>query len=183
LEADAVVLAFGDSITHGTGARSGEDYPTALAALTGWRIINAGIPGDTSRAATGRIAPTLGKHRPDLMILELGGNDFLRQRQASAVKTDLRRIIRTAQQAGTEVILMAVPRLSLARAQLGVLEDSPIYAELAEEEGVPLFADSLSDILSDDALRADHIHPNAEGYQQLAAALQQFLLQQGFLAQ
>jgi acyl-CoA thioesterase-1 len=67
----AVVLAFGDSITHGTGARSGEDYPSVLAQRTGWQLVNAGLPGDTADRARERIAPLLDKHAPELVIIEL----------------------------------------------------------------------------------------------------------------
>ena len=177
----ATVLALGDSITYGTGAGPGEGYPEKLAALTGLQVVNAGIPGDTAREALARIKAQLAEHQPALMILELGGNDFLRQRQANKVKEDLRSMIRSAREAGVEVLLVAVPRLSLARAQLGMLEDSVIYRELADEEGVSLFADELSAILSEDALRADRIHPNAAGYEQLARSLADFMMAVGFL--
>ena len=177
----AVVLAFGDSITYGTGAQPGQDYPAQLAAFTGLEVVNAGIPGDTSREARARIEAALEQYSPALMILELGGNDFLRQRQAARVKEDLRSLIHSARAAGAEVLLVAVPRLSLARAQLGLLEDSPIYAQLAEEEGVTLFDEGLSAILSETDLRADRIHPNARGYRQLAGELAGFMAEVGYL--
>ena len=60
LPAGSAVLAFGDSVTHGTGAAAGEDYPTRLAAITGWNITNAGIPGDTAENAKGRIGSVKG---------------------------------------------------------------------------------------------------------------------------
>ena len=100
--------------------------------------------------------------------MELGGNDFLRQRPESAVKEDLRGILNTVRDSGALPILVAVPRLSMLRATVGALSDSAIYAELAEEEGVPLIADELSSVLSDEGLRADPIHPNAAGYERLA---------------
>ncbi len=182
LPAGTAVLAFGDSITHGTGAGSGQDYPARLAELTGWQVINAGIPGDMARDAAARIGPALARHDPELVIIELGGNDFLRQRPAGAVKEDLRRIADAARDHGAEVMLVAVPRLSLARATLGALADSPIYAELAAEEGLLLYPDGLSDVLSDASLRADRIHPNAQGYAQFAAGLGRFLQDIGLAA-
>lgn len=168
LPAGAVVLAFGDSVTHGTGASRGRDYPTRLAALTGWRVVNAGIPGDTALAATGRIADALAQHRPDLAIIELGGNDFLRRRSAAEVKEDLRAIVAAVRDAEAIPVLVSVPELSVIGAVTGRLGDSPIYAALADEEGLLLIDDIFAQVLSDASLRADRIHPNAEGYRVMA---------------
>lgn len=169
--AGATVLALGDSITHGTGAASGQDWPRLLAGMTGWHIVNAGIPGDTAQNARGRIGPLLNEHRPALIIIELGGNDFLRRRSPVAVKEDLRDILRQAKASGAQVLLLAVPAPSLLAAVASRLSDAPLYQALAKEEGVGLVPDVLSDVLSDEELRADQIHPNAAGYRQLAEGL------------
>lgn len=171
IPAGSTVIAFGDSITSGTGASPGQDFPTHLSARSGWHIVNAGVPGDMARDAGARLGPLLDQHQPVAVLVELGGNDFLRQRAESAVKEDLRGIVNTVRGAGALPVLVAVPRLSMLRATVGALSDSAIYAELAAEEGVPLIAGALSDVLSDEALRADPIHPNAEGYRRLAAEL------------
>ncbi len=179
LPPNAVVLAFGDSITAGVGATRGQDYPANLASATGWQVINAGVSGDTARQAGARLPPLLAAHQPALVIVELGGNDFLRQTPAPKVRGYLQVIIREAVASGAQVALVAVPRLSLLRASIGALSDSPIYAELAAEEGVLLIPDILSDILSDAALRADEIHPNARGYEQLAESIEASLRSAG----
>ena len=173
------MLAFGDSITYGTGANRGEDYPGRLAEITGWQVINAGVPGDTAEQARARIGPLLEEHQPKLVIIELGGNDFLWQRPPSRVKEYLREIVASAKAGSATTLLVAVPRVSISRAALGALKDSPIYAELAEEEAVLLFEDGLSGILSDEDLRADQIHPNGQGYARLASRLADFLAEQG----
>lgn len=166
------VLAFGDSVTFGTGAASGEDWPTLLAGRTGWQIVNAGIPGDTAEAGKGRLQALLDEHRPALVIVEIGGNDFLRRRSPKAVKDDLRSIVQTARRAGAQVVLVAVPELSL----LGVVArrpaDSPIYRELGEEEQVPVIADVFAQILGRPELCADQIHPNARGYREMADGIE-----------
>jgi acyl-CoA hydrolase len=167
----SIVLAFGDSVTAGVGANAGRDYPARLAAATGWTVVNGGRSGDTARAAAERLAPLLATHRPALVIIELGGNDFLRQTPAARVHTYLQGIIREASATGAAVALVAVPRLSLLRASVGALADSPIYEELADGEGVLLIPDVLSAVLSDAELRADEIHPNAGGYQRLAEGI------------
>jgi acyl-CoA thioesterase-1 len=181
LPADDVILTFGDSVTAGMGAGAGEDYPSQLARLTGLNIVNAGLSGDTARQAGERLGPLLAAHQPDLVIVELGGNDFLRKTQATRVKEFLRGIIRETKSSGAIVVLVSVPRLSLLRASVGALTDSPIYEELFEEEGVILVPDVFSQVLSDDALRADEIHPNARGYGQLAQGIRAVLVDWGLL--
>ncbi len=175
----SVVLAFGDSVTHGTGAAPGEDWPSRLAALTGWNIVNAGVPGDTAEAGKVRLAPLLEEHRPALVIVEIGGNDFLRRRAASLVLEDIRQIVRKAKASGAPVVLVAVPELSLLAALAQKPSDSPIYRQLGEEEGVPVIASVFSDILSHAEWRADQIHPNAEGYRRMAAGIEAALKEIG----
>ncbi|MBR0567304.1 arylesterase [Azoarcus sp. L1K30] len=176
---DARVLAFGDSVTYGTGAAAGEDWPTLLAARTGWQVVNAGIPGDTAQAAAARIQPLLDTHRPQLVIIEIGGNDFLRRRSQRAVKEDIRGIVGAVKSAGAQAVLVAVPALSLFGLAASKASDAPLYEDLAKEEGIALIPDVFSDILSRPELTADKIHPNAHGYQQMATAIHARLQQIG----
>ena len=83
-------------------------------------------------------------------------------------------MINEIRDSGAQVVLIAVPRLSLLRATVGALEDSSIYAQLAEEENIPLISGAFSAVLSESDLRADRVHPNAEGYRVLT---EQFLAQ------
>jgi|TARA_B110000908_G_scaffold119878_1_gene140520 acyl-CoA hydrolase len=177
----ATVLAFGDSVTYGVGANSGEDFPTLLAAETGWNVINAGVSGDTADKAKHRIGALLAKHQPRLVIVELGGNDFLRRRSMAAVKQDLRQIIDQSLNSGATTVLISVPALSVFRATMGTLADAPIYAELAEETSVVLVSDLFSGVLSDDNLKADKIHPNSRGYEVFTAGLVTSLTTAGLL--
>lgn len=181
LPPDAVVLAFGDSITYGTGAGGGQDYPHLLAGLSEWRVVNAGVPGDTAQQARERLPALLAEHRPELVIVELGGNDFLRKRREADVKGDILAIIDEIQASGALVALVAVPRLSLLRAGMGALRDSSIYAEMAQVTEVLLIPEVLSSVLSEDHLRADQIHPNAEGYRVLASGLVEVLRSEGLM--
>ncbi|MGM0552786.1 MAG: GDSL-type esterase/lipase family protein [Pseudomonadota bacterium] len=168
LPRQATVLAFGNSVTHGTGAGPGEDFPSRLASITGWEVINAGVPGDRADTARSRIGEALRTHQPDLVIIELGGNDLLRGRSPEAVKEDLRALIEQTRRHGAQPLLIGVPRVSALRAATGSLRDDTLYRELASEEQVPLVADVLSGVLSDRGLRADAIHPNAPGYRRMA---------------
>jgi acyl-CoA thioesterase-1 len=182
ITAGQTVLAFGDSVTYGTGAARGEDWPNLLAQKTGWKVVNAGIPGDTAANGKARIQALLDEHRPALVILEIGGNDFLRRSAPAAVKEDLRQLIKTSLQAGAQVALVAVPELSLLGIVAGKPSDSAIYAELADEEKVSLVPDVFSDTLSRPELCADRIHPNALGYQHMAKGIFTRLQQLGLAA-
>lgn len=178
----SVVLALGDSVTHGTGAGSGEDYPARLAELTGWVVHNHGVPGDTSAGALERLGPALEETRPALVIVEIGGNDFLRRQPEAAVKENVRRILQRVRQAGIPAVLVATPRFSPIGAALGLLPDAPLYAEVAQEEGVPLVPKVFARVLDDPGLKADPIHPNAAGYRRLAEGIAAGLRDAGLLA-
>ena len=150
-----------------------------LAGLTGWQIVNAGVPGDTAAAGTARIQALLDEHKPKLVIIEIGGNDFLRRRPADAVKRDLKTLVDASRAAGAIPLLIGVPEPSVMAVVAGKPTDSPIYAELGKEEKIPVISDVFSDVLSRPELRADTIHPNAAGYRRLADNLYSELKQSG----
>lgn len=166
----STVLALGDSLTHGTGAAPSAAYPVQLARLTGWDVINAGVPGDGSAQALARLPALLAEHRPALVIVSIGGNDFLRRLPESDTRAHVHAICRQAQGAGAQVLLVAVPRLTLAAA-LGQLTDHRLYAEIADELKIPLQRQGWGEVLADPELRADAIHANAEGYARFARSL------------
>jgi acyl-CoA hydrolase len=165
------VLAFGDSVTFGTGAASGEDWPSLLALKTGWKVVNAGVSGDTAENGKGRIQALLTAYNPALVVIEIGGNDFLRRKPSKRVKEDIRVIIQTVLRFGAQAALVSVPELSLLGVLAGRPSDSDIYEELAREEGVPFVPDVFSDTLARPELRADKIHPNALGYEYMATGI------------
>ena len=177
--AGATVLALGDSITFGTGAPPEASYPSVLAGLTGWNVVNAGVPGDTSAQALARTDSLLLEHKPSLVLLGIGGNDFLRRLPDDAVQANIRRICEQARAAGAQVLLIAVPRPSLAAAVVSSLSDHPMYEALAAELKLPLHADGWSTVLSDANLRSDQIHANAQGYGVFAQGLLETLRRVG----
>lgn len=181
LPAGSVVLAIGDSVTYGTGAAAGEDYPTQLAFITGWAIQNHGIPGDTSAGVKARIDEALAETKPALVILEIGGNDFLKRQPESETKENVRTILQRIKQAGIPVVLVSTPKFSPLGAVVGMLPDSPIYVELAEEGRVPLVPSIFARVLADESLKSDPIHPNAAGYRKLAEGIAAELVNFGFL--
>lgn len=171
LPAGAVVLALGDSLTWGTGATPETSYPAVLAGLTGWQVVNAGVPGDTSAAALARLPALLQEHSPRLVIVGIGGNDFLRRLPPAETRDNIRRICRDAAASGAQVLLVAIPELSMLAAVARSLSDHPMYEELATELGVPLHEGGWAKVLGDPALRSDAIHANAQGYEAFARGL------------
>ena len=171
LPAGSRVLALGDSLTYGSGAPPEAAYPAQLAALTGWQIVNGGVPGDTSAQALERLPALLAEHKPALVIVSLGGNDFLRRAPPAETETHLRRIVALAREAGAQVLLVAVPRPTLAAAVGASLDDHPLYERLATELALPLHANGWAKVLGDERLKSDQIHANATGYRAFADGL------------
>ncbi len=180
--AGATVLALGDSLTFGTGATPETAYPAVLAALSGWAVVNGGVPGHTSAQALERLPALLAEHRPALVIVSIGGNDLLRRQDESALRDNLRRILAAVREAGAQALLVAVPRPTLAAKVTGSLDDHPLYAEIAREAAVPLHAQGWSTVLADERLKSDAIHGNAAGYEAFARGLLGTLQRSGHLA-
>ena len=167
----STVLALGDSLTFGTGASAETSYPTVLAGLTGWNVVNAGVPGDTSAQALARLPALLAEHHPKLVIVSIGGNDFLRKLPESDTRTHVHAICRQALDAGAQVLLVAVPRATVAAA-LGQMTDHALYAEVAKDLKIPLQREAWGEVLAQPDLRADAVHANARGYAQFARSVQ-----------
>jgi len=176
LPEDAVLLAFGDSITYGTGAEKQQSYPAILSRLSGHEVINAGIPGELSAQGRQRLPGLLDRYKPGLLILCHGGNDLLRRLNSADTRSNLEAMIDSASQRNIPVLLIGVPSFALL-----FLEANQIYDEVAEKFAL-LYEDKvLPRVESDPDLKSDRIHPNAEGYRQIAVAVQQLLQDSGAL--
>ncbi|HSW22547.1 MAG TPA: GDSL-type esterase/lipase family protein [Burkholderiaceae bacterium] len=167
----STVLALGDSLTFGTGAAPETSYPAVLAGLSGWQIVNAGVPGDTSAQALERLPALLQEHKPALVLVSIGGNDLLRRLPEADTRANLQRICELAQGAGAQVLVLAVPRPTVASAFIGSLSDHPMYAEVSAALKLPLLAQGWAAVLADETLRSDQIHANARGYAQMARSV------------
>ena len=179
IPAGATVLALGDSLTWGTGAGTADSYPTRLAQRTGWKVINAGVPAITSAGARERLPALLAEYAPALVLLSIGGNDFLRQVPAEETRAAIGAMLADIRASGAATVLIAVPRPTIAGALLHSLDDHPLYEALAAERRVPLFASGWAKVLSDPALKSDQIHANAAGYERFAQELHRFLRESG----
>jgi len=175
LPSDGVVLAFGDSITFGTGAAPAESYPGVLEKRIERRVVKAGVPGEVTAEGRVRLASVLDEYNPVLMILCLGGNDFLRHLDEAATADNLRAMISLARNRGVSVVLIGVPKLGFG------LEVPKLYGELAREFSIPLEGKALKQILSKSSLKSDAIHPNAAGYGILAESVARLLHDSGAL--
>lgn len=180
LPAGATVLALGDSLTAGYGASPEEAWPTRLAALTGWQIVNEGVNGDTSAGALERLAPLLAGQRFDAILVGIGGNDMLRGIDAQRTSRNLRAIADAARAHTPHVALLATPQPDAMRAAVGALSDAPFYDTVAREAQVLLLPGIYADVLSDRALRSDSIHANAAGYARIAEELDAQLREAGW---
>lgn len=165
LSESSVVLAFGDSLTAGTGASSAESYPSVLAEMIGCRVVNAGIPGEDSSAALRRLPTVLQNERVDLVILCEGGNDMLLKQADEVIRKNLDTMVSIAHNAGADVILIGVPRPGLR------LKAPRFYQQIADKNGVPCDLKTIVQVLSSRSLKSDYAHPNAAGYRKLAEAI------------
>ena len=172
---DAVVLAFGDSLTYGTGASEPQSYPAQLEALIGRKVIGAGVPGEVSAQALARLPAALEEYRPQLLVLCIGGNDFLRNLGKAQVEANVRRMIFMAQERGAGVLLIGTPEKGLTVTPPG------FYAELARQFRIPYEGDVIGEILRNSELKSDLIHPNAKGYRLIAERVAERLRRAGAL--
>ena len=181
LPAGASVLCLGDSLTFGFGAGTGPTYPQWLAQLTGLTVHNAGVNGDTSAGALARLPDLLQRHQPALVLLSIGGNDFLRRMPLSGTQQALTELIQQASEQA-QVIVVAEPQPAWLALATGTLSDHPIYAEVAKATHTPLYEDGWSSVLSRAEWRSDQIHANAEGYKVFAHGLVDWLRKQKWVA-
>jgi lysophospholipase L1-like esterase len=168
-----VIVAFGDSLTYGTGAAESESYPAVLAQLIGRRVVRAGVPGEVTAQGLARLPQVIAEHRPALMIVCLGGNDMLRRHDESQVKRNLGEIIRAIRSRGIAVVLVGVPKPSL------ITSAPAFYGELAKEFDIPYEGKVVTDVMYQLDLKADPIHPNAKGYRRMAEAIAELLKKAG----
>jgi acyl-CoA thioesterase I len=168
-----VIVAFGDSLTYGTGANEDESYPSVLAQLIGRKVVRAGVPGEMTGGGRARLESVIDEHRPALVIVCLGGNDMLRKLNDAEIVRNLRAIIKSLKERGIAVVLVGVPRPAL------LTSTAAFYGELAKEYRIPYEGKVLTDVMHQLDLKADLIHPNAKGYRRMAEAIAELLKKAG----
>lgn len=152
------IVAFGDSLTYGTGAARGQDWPSVVARKCHCDIINKGIPGETTEGALARLDKDVLNLKPRLVIVGLGGNDMLQRLPRDRMIENLKEIITQIQQSGAMVALVGLKGFPLDNGT------GASYKRLARETGSIYIPNILGGIFTDSKLKSDQVHPNAAGY-------------------
>lgn len=173
LAASDVIVAFGDSLTYGTGASEQESYPLVLGSLLGRQVVRAGVPGEVTAQGLARLPEVIEEHRPKLVIVCLGGNDMLRKVKEAEIRSNLKAIVKTLKEQGIGVVLVGVPKPAL------ITGPAEFYAEIAKEFGIPYEKRVVTSVLYAPDMKSDPIHPNAKGYRRMAEALAELLRKAG----
>ena len=160
------VLIFGDSLSAGFGIDVDQSWATLLQerlAEQGYehRVVNASISGETTEGGAARIGSALGTFKPDLIILELGGNDGLRGFPPARIRENLETIVAEAKASGAAVVLLGI-RIPTNYGTRYTQAFEAVYADVAESLGVKWIEFFMQGVaLNDELLLEDRIHPNA----------------------
>ena len=163
------IIAFGDSIVSGRGATPGHDFVSVLSRRAGLPILNAGRSGDTTRSALDRLDRDVLARNPRIVIVLLGGNDFLRRVPRDETFRNLETIVTRIRRRGAAVVLVGV--------SVGLFTDEygAQYDALARRASAALVPGILDGIIGHADRMADAIHPNDRGYEIIADRLEPVL--------
>lgn len=175
LSSNAVILAFGDSLTHGNGAKESESYPAVLEMLSGRQVINAGVSGEESAPGLERLPDVLEKHQPELLILCHGGNDLLHKSNVAQMESNIRQMIQLAKDKNIPVVLLGVPKPGL------FLSSFEIYKTIADSTDIIFIEDLIPEILGNKSMKSDTVYPNKKGYRVMAETIYATLQKAGAL--
>ena len=165
------IICFGDSLTYGTGAGEGMDYPSQLSKMIAKPVINAGVPGDTTARALQRLERDVLAKSPDLVLITLGGNDLKNGVAKNLAFENLKTIVESIQNTGAKVILGGL-KFPLRDRGFG-----RAYRKLADDTGAILIPNIFEGIMGNRKLMSDAIHPNDDGYKIMAERFYQAMLQ------
>ncbi len=155
-------MVLGDSLSFGLGAESNHGYVGVLQKRLGLEMVNKGVSGDTSKMALDRLQKDVLDLKPALVLVELGGNDFMQKIPTDETFANLDQIITRVQAQQTPVLLIGVQN-GLFGNQAGGR-----YRALANQRHTGLVTNALGDILTRPDLKSDAIHPNDKGYESMA---------------
>ncbi len=163
------VIAFGDSLVEGVGATAGHDVVSVLSERLGTPIINAGRRGDTTASALARLDGAVLSRNPRVVVVLLGGNDFLRRVPRETTFKNLGTIVARIRARGAAVVLVGV--------KVGVFSDSysSEYETLARQQSAAVVPNILDGIFGHSSRMTDSVHPNDRGYEIMADRLEPIL--------
>ncbi len=161
------IIAYGDSLVYGVGSAQG-GFVSLLEENIGKKIVNLGVAGNTTEDGMKRIE-SLDEYNPKVVILLLGGNDYLRKISPEETFTNLAKIIDEIHARGSMVLLLGI--------QGGVLRDNyeSKFKALAKEKGTGYVPNVLDGIVYDRSLMSDAVHPNDKGYALIAEKVEKEL--------
>jgi len=171
---DSSILVLGDSLSAAYGIRLEQGWVALLDARLrqegyGHRVVNASSSGETTGGALARLPRALERHRPAVVVIELGGNDGLRGLPIGQVRANLDRVIRLSREGGAKVLLVGM-RIPPNYGPTYTREFHALFGELAKTHKValvPFFLDGIA--LDDSLMQQDGIHPNAAAQPRLLA--------------
>jgi lysophospholipase L1-like esterase len=152
----AVIVAFGDSLTAGYGARKGASYPDMLAQKITMPVVNLGLPGETAAHAPTRLAQVL-EQKPYMVLIEFGANDFMQQRDQEIDWQAVSQIVDEVQKAGAIAVIVHT-------GGPGMGAYTRAYKKMAKEKQAVFVPGILKDIFNKRQYKSDSVHPNAAGY-------------------
>jgi lysophospholipase L1-like esterase len=164
------IIAFGDSLVEGVGSTPGNDFVSLLSKKVGRPIVNLGISGNTTADGTSRI-DTLNQYQPKIVILVLGGNDYLKKIPITETRKNLEFIIENIQARGAIVLLVGV--------QGGILNDhfDKEFKNLRDKYHTAFVSNILSGLVGHTQYMSDIVHPNDAGYRMMAERIYPILTQ------
>lgn len=172
---DGTIVAVGDSLTAGYGVNEEDAYPARLEAMLRkdglrWRVMNAGISGETSSGTLSRVNWVL-KLKPDIVILLTGGNDGLRGIDPQATRRNIDETVRILRKNKVVVVLAGMRMVTnLGKEYTGAF--AAIYPAIGKKYGLIMVPFFLEGVAGEPSLnQADGIHPTAEGYRIAAATV------------
>jgi acyl-CoA thioesterase-1 len=167
------IICFGNSITAGYGLNKEEAYPYLLEKMLNFPVINAGLDGDTTAEALKRLSSDVLEKEPYLVIIELGGNDFLNRVPLGVTLNNMEKIIQQIQDKGAMVALCDI---SIGPIMADYHQG---YKNLSKKYKTIFIPHLLSGILTQPELKTDYIHPNAQGqkliFQRIYQAIRNYL--------
>ncbi len=164
------IICLGDSLTYGYGVDKGADYPSLLARMINIPVINAGVDGDTSIEGLKRLNSDVLEKNPLLVIIEFGGNDFLKQVPINLTFSNIKEMIEKSQSKGAMVALIDIS------AGMLFAEYRVQLSKLAKQKGAIFIPRILEGILTNPSLKSDFLHPNSNGYNMVAQRVHRIIV-------
>ena len=172
---DSTILIIGDSLSAGLGVAYNQAWPSLLQDRLNKdgfsiEVVNAGISGDTTAGGAERLPNLLRKYSPNIVVIELGGNDGLRGTSINSIETNLRSMIEVALDQGAKILLIGM-QLPPNYGNVYAASFQNLFPELAGEYGIGLverlIQRMMNEVWQQNLMQMDGIHPNAEGHIQI----------------